>query len=258
LRAADHVGEVIGFDRDGAAAARAQALGLVDRVAADAASAARDADLIVLAVPVAAIGEVAAAIAGALGPDAVVTDVGSLKAPVVAAAEAAFAAVGRAARFIGGHPMAGSERHGPDAADVSLFRGRVALLTPTTITAADVRAAAHALWTAVGAQVVELDPAAHDAAVAAVSHLPHALAFTLARAVEAEPGLAALAGPSYAGATRVAASSPTMWAEILCENRAALAPWLERFATGFAALSAAIAAGDRAAVLRLLEGSRRG
>jgi prephenate dehydrogenase len=254
LRAAGRAARVIGWDVDPGAAARALELGLVDEVASGGvAGAAASADVVVLAVPVAAIGPVAAAAAGALAPDAVIMDVGSVKTEPVAAGEAAAAAAGRAGRFVGAHPMAGSERSGPDAAEVALFRGRVAIVTPTAATAPDALETVRALWRAAGAHVVEMAPDAHDRAVAAVSHLPHVIAFSLAALVNAEPGLAGLAGPSYASATRVAASPPGAWAALLTANRAALLPWLDRFGERLSALRAALAAGDEKAVRALLE-----
>lgn len=250
LRAADPGLHVVGFDADATAAEEARARGLCDSLAASAAAAVAGADLVVLAVPVRAIGELARAVAHALAPATVVMDVGSTKADVVAACEAALA--GRA-RFVGAHPMAGTERSGPASADATLFGGRTVILTPTPASDAAALAAVTTLWQALGARVVLLGPDAHDAAVAGLSHLPHVAAFALAGAVaHAAPGLAGLAGGSFDSGTRVAASAPAAWVDILLANRTALLPWIDAFAVRVAALRAAIAAGDSAALHALL------
>ncbi len=254
LRAAGCVAHVRGFDADAAAAARAQALGILDEIAASAADAVTGADLVVLAVPIGAIAGVAKSFAAALTPGTIVTDVGATKADVVAACEAALA--GRA-RFVGGHPMAGTERSGPEAADQALFQGRVVIVTPTAATDAAACERVAELWRSVGARVVLLTPAAHDDAVAALSHLPHVAAFALAGALAGDAAqLTGLAGGSLASGTRVAASEPRAWVEILLANRAALLPWIDRFAARAAALRAAIAAGDADGLRALLDEAR--
>jgi prephenate dehydrogenase len=244
LRALEPEVHIVGCDASSAAAERARTLGIVDSLAASAAEAAASARLVILAVPVGAMGTIAAQLPG----DSLVTDVGSTKADVVAACEAVLGA-----RFVGAHPMAGSERHGPDAADAALFRGRAVIVTPTERTDAAALQTITALWQSLGARVVSMAPAAHDAAVAALSHLPHVVAYALAGALaEAAPALAGLAGGSFESGTRVAASSPAAWTEILLANRAALLPWIDRFASRTAELRSAIAAGDATRLRELL------
>lgn len=250
LRAAGAVGRVVGFDRARAHGEAARARGTVDELAADAAAAAAGAELVVLAVPVRASAEVCGEIARAVAQARLVTDVGSTKLDVVAAAEAALPDAGR---FCGAHPMAGTERSGPEAADAALFRGRVALVTPTERTAPATLAACEALWTAVGARPLRMTPAAHDRAMAWVSHLPHAAAFALAAAVGAVADeVAGLWGGGFADTTRVAASDPTMWRDIFLANRAPLLAALDGLGAELASLRGAVDAGDGAAIEALV------
>jgi prephenate dehydrogenase len=250
LRQADAVGRFTGFDRDRERGARAQTLGIVDDLAVDPSDAVAGADLVILAVPVRANQMVCAAIAETLAPSALVTDVGSTKFEVVAAAEAELP---DASRFCGAHPLAGSERSGPDAANRDLFRGRLCILTPTARTAAATLAACQALWQAVGARVICMDAARHDAALAWVSHLPHAVAFALAAAVGAVADeVSGLSGGGFADTTRVAASDVTMWRDVFLANRAGLLAALDGLGDELAALRRAVHDGDAAAIETLI------
>jgi prephenate dehydrogenase len=256
LRAAGVVGRVIGFDRDAAHAEAARARGLVDEVAADAAAAARGCELVVLAVPVGATGELCRAIAGAVADARLVTDVGSTKSDVAAAAEAALP---DAARFCGAHPMAGTEKSGPAAADAALFVGKLALITPGARTAAETQAVCEAMWRAAGARTRTMTPAAHDRAMAWVSHLPHAAAFALAAAVGGVADeVAGLSGGGFVDTTRIAASDAAMWRDIFVANRAALLEALDAFGGELAALRRAVAGGDAAAIEALVARARDG
>jgi prephenate dehydrogenase len=203
-----------------------------------------------------AAAEVLEAIAPALGSARLVTDVGSTKLDIVAAAERLLPDAGR---FCGGHPMAGTERSGPEAADASLFRGRLVLLTPGARTSADARSACAAMWSATGARTLELSAAAHDRAVAWVSHLPHAVAFALAAAVAGvADDVAGLSGGGFADTTRIAASDPVMWRDVFLANRAPLLDALDELGRELAALRGAVDAGDAAAIERLVERAREG
>ncbi|MGZ3406856.1 MAG: prephenate dehydrogenase [Polyangia bacterium] len=256
LRAAGVVGRVIGFDRDATHAEAARARGLVDEVAADAAAAVRGCELVLLAVPVGATGDVCRAIAGAVADARLVTDVGSTKSDVVAAAEAALP---DAARFCGAHPMAGTEKSGPAAADAALFAGKLALITPGARTSPEAQAACEALWRAAGARTRTMTPAAHDRAMAWVSHLPHAAAFALAAAVGGVAGeVAGLSGGGFLDTTRIAASDAAMWRDIFVANRAALLEALDAFGGELAALRRAVAGGDAAAIEALVARARDG
>jgi prephenate dehydrogenase len=250
LRQAGAAGRVFGADRDGAAAARALSLGIIDQ-AASVAEVAAAADVLVLAVPVLSIPACARAIAGALRPGAVVTDVGSTKASVVRACAQILP------RFVGGHPMAGSERAGPDSADARLFAGKRVILTPTAGTDRDALGAVARMWRDVGATVVEMDPTRHDAVVAAVSHLPHAAAYALCAALTGEaPELAGLSGGGFIDSTRIAATPGAMWVDVFLDNRGPLLSLLDAYRDELARLRAAIAAGDGAAIAGLIDVAR--
>ena len=237
---------VIGRDADRRAAERALELGIVDEIGDPAAS-----DVIVLAVPVRSL----AACARELGPlaGAIVTDVGSTKAAVVRSGEALFGA-----RFVGGHPLAGSERAGPDAADARLFAGKRVILTPTPLTDPAARSRVADLWREAGATVVEMDAERHDRILAAVSHLPHVVAYALAGALGAlgADSFRGLAGGGLVDTTRIAATPAAMWIDIFLENRGPLLEALDAYEAELGALRAAIAGGDAEAIGRLLDGAR--
>lgn len=197
---------------------------------ADLGEVARGADLIILATP---IGVMEAAVdemlrLGALGDGVVVTDVGSVKAPVVAALESKVAAAGGC--FVGSHPMAGSEKTGLEYATADLFEEAACLLTPTGATDAGALERVDAFWQWLGARTTRLTPEAHDRAVALISHLPHLLAALLVESVLGEaPELGAFAGGGFRDSTRIASGSPEMWTEILLENRDAVREALRQF-----------------------------
>jgi len=248
---------LVGFDRDPDALQEALALGLVDEGSESAAAATAGADLTVLAVPVGALEEVAAAVAPAVGPAAVVTDVGSVKGVLVNRVEARLPA----GRYVPAHPIAGRERSGPAAASASLFEGARCVLTPTPRTDRQSLARVRALWEEVGALVETMEPEEHDAVFAAVSHLPHAVAYALMNAMLDLKADGRDVLPYSAGGlrdfTRVAASAPTMWRDIFLANRAALLDPLRRFRAALARLEAALAAGDGAALWAECDRARR-
>jgi prephenate dehydrogenase len=243
---------------DERAAARALERGLVDEIGG--LDSARAVDAVVLAVPVGATPGVLAQLAPHLARETVVTDVGSTKLGVLAAA----ASLPWPSRFVGGHPLAGTERSGPDAADARLFAGRRCLLTPGGADA-DAVALVENLWRALGAEVSSMTAAEHDQLLAAVSHLPHAVAFALAAAAgSALAGLgdvAGLHGAGFVDTTRIASSDGVMWRDIFLANRAPLLDALDRFEDELARLRAAVALGDvdgiAAAVERAHAGRRR-
>jgi prephenate dehydrogenase len=239
LRRAGAISSALGHDADGAAAERAVARGIVERAASLEAAVAA-ADVVVVAVPVRAIPSVLARIAAAAREGTIVTDVGSTKAAVVRAGDAE-----TRVRFVGGHPLAGTERSGPDAADAALFQGRRVLLTPTARTDAAARETVAALWRAAGASVGELDAEEHDRRLAAVSHLPHVVAYALAGALESSVAeLAGLAGGGFTDTTRIASTPPARWLDVFVENRDAVLAWLDAYAAELAAWREAIAAAD--------------
>jgi prephenate dehydrogenase len=252
LRASGEVDEVVGFDLDPEAARKGLAAGILDRAAASLAEAVSTADLVVLAVPVGAMRPALAAIAGQLPPAALVTDVGSTKVSVIADAQATLG--GAFHRFVAAHPIAGGERPGVEHADPRLFQDRLAITTPVTDTDPGALATVERLWRSVGARLERLAPDVHDRVFAAVSHLPHVLAFALvemiARSPDADAKLAH-AGAGFRDFTRIAASSPQMWRDVCLANRVALTDALESYRGKLEELQRAIESGDGAALERL-------
>ena len=196
-----------------------------DAATADLAVAVKDADLVVLCVPVGAMRALAEAIAPMIRSDCVITDVGSVKGPVLAELRPIFRGRGR---FVGSHPMAGSEHTGLAAARANLFDGTTSIVTPEPDTDAAALAEVSVFWESIGCRVVELPAAEHDECVALVSHLPHLLAAALVNTVAARNEHAfRVVGPGFRDTTRVAAGPPAMWREILRENSAAVLPAID-------------------------------
>jgi cyclohexadieny/prephenate dehydrogenase len=248
-REAGAVGEVAVADASEAHRARVEALGLADRVTADIADAVKDADLVVLAVPVLAMGEAAKAAAAAMKPGATLTDVGSVKASVAAAlAEAA----GPEVFVVPGHPIAGTEQSGPDAGFAELFHGRWVILTPLKREDEPYLDAVQRLadfWKALGSNVERMDAEHHDLVLAVTSHLPHLIAYNIVgTAADLEEVTRAEVMKYSAGGfrdfTRIAASDPTMWRDIFIANKDAVLEILGRFTEDLQALSRAIRWGE--------------
>jgi prephenate dehydrogenase len=250
LRALPDAPRVTGTDADEGALALALERGVLDDAvpvaAADAALLA--ADLVVVATPAAASAEWLERL-GSVGYAGVVTDVASTKAAVVADARRL---LDSAATFVGGHPMAGSERSGVAAADAELFRGAYYVLTPSEDTDVDAYRRLHQLVTSIGARVIAVDATAHDEAVAAISHVPHvaASALTNLAAARAAGGsdVLRLAAGGFKDMTRIAAGSPDLWTGICLDNREAVVRGLGEFTGQVDEFSTLLAAGDRDAV----------
>ena len=247
-RARSVASEIVGVGRDAGRLEAASRDGAFDRVTTDFAGGVRDADVVVLAAPVLAILPLLEAVAKASGPETIVTDVGSTKSAIVAAA--ARIARDHGLRFVGSHPMAGSEQSGYAHARADLFHGATVIVTPAERSEPAAVKTIVALWEALGAgRVVTLDPDAHDRAVAAISHLPHLAAFALVDAVERfEPGAFEVAARGFRDTTRIAAADPVMWEEIFLDNREALAAGLDVFRHALDDLARLIARGDGAAL----------
>jgi prephenate dehydrogenase len=247
--------EIVGVGRDAGRLEAASRDGTFDRVTTDLAAGVSDADVVVLGAPVLAILALLDAVAKAAGPDTIVTDVGSTKSAIVATA--ARIARQHPLRFVGSHPMAGSEQSGYAHARVDLFHGATVIVTPSEGSEPAAVKTIVALWEALGAgRVVTLEPDAHDRAVAAISHLPHLAAFALVEAVERfEPGAFDVAARGFRDTTRIAAADPVMWEEIFLDNREALAAGLDVFRQSLDDLARLIARGDgealRAAIARI-------
>jgi prephenate dehydrogenase len=257
-REAGLVDRVVGFDRDPEAGRVARARGIVDEVSGAAEAAVAGAALVILATPVASLGALATQIAPAVRPDALVIDIGSVKAPVVQAIER----TPLAGRYVGCHPIAGLEVSGAAHAHAGLYEGKPCYVCPGPRAQAQAIAAAESFWTGLGAHVVRLAPEPHDALMAAASHLPHVAAFALADSLSGVAdalvaGIPAASPPtSLRDTTRVAASSPVMWRDIFLENSSALLPLVGALERSLGALRAAIEAGDGAALEALLRNAR--
>jgi len=257
LRRAGAVTRVVGFDRDRSALERGAALGVIDTAVDSVSEAVKGADLVVVAVPVRAIGPVLHDVALALEPHAVVTDVGSTKEDVVRVARNELRE--RFARFVPGHPIAGREVSGVDAALPELFRGARVVLTPVAETAADAVETVRLAWEAVGAKVVTAQAADHDRIFAAVSHLPHILAFALVSEIAARGNAQDLLGFAAGGFrdfTRIAASSPEMWRDVSLQNREALLAEIDAYAARLAIFRELIEKGDGKGLERLMAEAR--
>ncbi|MGI4984318.1 MAG: prephenate dehydrogenase [Janthinobacterium lividum] len=273
-------GVIVAADPHAAGLARALALGVIDEacvlapadtgvaptgtVAADASAvdaafalAAGQADLIILAAPVAQTRDLLARIAPVLRADAVLTDVGSTKARICETARAALGA--RHARFVAAHPIAGGEASGVDAGDAALFAGRDVILCPAPDTAPDAMARVAAMWRLAGARATCMTPARHDRLFAGVSHLPHLLAFAFIEHIlqsdEADERLA-FAGPGFRDFTRIAASNPQMWRDICLANRDAVLADLDRYLGVLGAVRATLAEADGDGLEALFSRSR--
>ena len=213
----------------------------------------RGADLVVVTTPVDTIEAVFAEMSPALSPGALVTDAGSVKASVVAAAHSLPAAN----PFVGAHPMAGSEKAGAQHALASLFEGRPCFVTPSGTEPADAVRATHDFWRALGSVTTELSPAKHDEIVAAISHVPHAAASALMLAVASLPGFSRdHAGQGLRDATRIAAGEENLWVGILLANAPHVVEGLRRTEAQTAALRQAVERADTAEVRRLLADAR--
>ena len=235
-------GEIVACARQPATRERALALGLCDRATDDPARAVEGADLVVLGTPPAALADVVDALAPGLAAEAIVTDVGSIKAAIVRDVAARLA---RPSRFVGGHPVSGTERSGPDAAFATLFQGRRCILTPVEDTDPAAVASVRSLWEAVGAEVDLMTPDHHDRVLAITSHLPHLCAYTIVGTVaDLEEHLQAevfkYAAGGFTDFTRIAASDPTMWRDVFLNNREAVLEMIGRFMEDLVALQRAI------------------
>ncbi len=228
---------VLGVDVDAEALVLARQRGAIDTGSADLAVVA-DADLVIVATPLNQLAQVGIAAARRMRSGAVLTDVGSVKAPVVAAIHASLPAN---VRFVGGHPMAGSEGKGMAAADAALLDGRPFILTPTARTAPEGVATMQAVVTRIGMRPVILDPVQHDELVAQVSHLPYLVSLALLRAVTDDAK--AIGGPAMADMTRIADSPVAMWVEVCRTNREAILRSLARFEAELSRLRRGLEAG---------------
>ena len=257
LKGAGAVGRVVGVGRGAGNIARALELKIIDCAGNFDGETFGDADLVLLAMPVGQMQGVMRAIAPLVGEKTVVTDAGSTKEDVVKLARRELK--GSLARFVPGHPIAGTEKSGAEAAQAGLYRGRKVVLTPLERTAADAKALVRGAWEACGAAVFELEPREHDAVLAAVSHLPHVLAYALvdqvARHRDAKRLFSYAAG-GFRDFTRIASSHPEMWRDICIANRKALLRELARYGGELDRLKRMLERGDAKALESLFAGAR--
>ena len=257
MKQAKACAQIVGFGRNPRNTQLALERGVVDAVAASIAEAARGADLVLLATPVAQYPAVLAELAPALSAATLLTDAGSTKRDVVAAARATLA--GRLGQFVPAHPIAGAERSGVAAAQVDLFRGRKTVLTPLAESPPQAVERVAAAWRACGASIHRMSPQEHDEVFAAVSHLPHLLAYALVHELAGRENSAQLFGYAAGGFrdfTRIASSHPEMWRDICVANRDALLAELRAYAQELEAVRAMLAAADGAGLEALFASAR--
>ena len=253
-RQAGLVQTIVGFSASEKTRQRARELRVIDQACASVAEAVRGADLVLLAVPVGAMRESFAAMAPALSAQTLLMDVGSTKCDVITAAVSTLG--DKLSCFVPAHPIAGKEVAGIDHADARLYQDRRTILTPLPSNSIRQTKMAHDVWSALGSQVSTLTPEAHDATFAAVSHLPHLLAFAAINALTAQPDGADfldMAGPGFRDFSRIAASDPAVWRDILCANRTEVLAQLAHFRASLAQFEAAIQQGDTTGLQQLIQ-----
>jgi prephenate dehydrogenase len=251
------VGHVVGVGRTRRNLNAALKLGVIDEASQDAAQAVRDADMVFIGTPVGQMAGVMKAIAPHLGRNTIVTDGGSTKQDVISCARKNLAA--HFPRFVPAHPMAGTEHSGAAAAFAELYRGRKVILVPQAETSLTALQRVRAAWVACGANVVRLQAREHDEILAAVSHLPHVVAFalmgTLARHADARRLLGFSAG-GLRDTVRISGSSPEMWRDIFLANRTALLNAVDDYSAEMKRMRAALKAGDGDALEAMFERAR--
>ena len=245
LKRAGLVKRVVGYSKSPTTTERARQMGVIDVEAPSALLAVSGADIVLVAVPVAASEATFKSIKHIVTSRVLIMDVGSTKGDVVEAAQRGLRE--QVGSFVPAHPIAGKELAGVENADADLYKGKQGILTPNDLTLpAQVKQAVD-VWTALGCKVVQMSPESHDAAFAAVSHLPHLLAFALMNSVAGQPQGRAyleLAGPGFRDFTRIAASDPKVWRDILLANRTELAAQSQAFRSQLQLFEAAMSSGD--------------
>lgn len=245
LREKGEVGEIVGIGRGEENLRRAVELGVIDRYEHDAAKGVCGADMVFLATPVCTIAPLLARIAGSLAPGAVVTDGGSVKEEIVTECEKL---IPPGCSFVGGHPIAGTEKSGVDASFSTLYKGKRCIVTPTASTDAKALARVVKMWEIAGSEVVLMDPVKHDKVVAAISHLPHMVAYSLVHAVADYDGcderIIKYSAGGFRDFTRIASSDPAMWRDIALQNRGAVLEMMDFFSGKYAELRELVANSD--------------
>lgn len=241
---------------------KAKQLDIIDDYATDISAAVEDADMVVVSVPLGAMSRVFEQIASGLersgNENAVITDAGSAKAQVQQLADKIFAAKGH--RFVAGHPIAGTEKSGPEAAFADLYKDRRVILTPTDSTDPDAIERVTSMWQRVGARVETMSAEHHDKVLAATSHLPHMMAFGLVHCLENMDDIEDVfrfAAGGFRDISRIASSDPVMWRDICLENRQAVLTMMDRFTEDFARIRAAIEAGQGDELLEIFSRAKQ-
>ncbi|MGH8671584.1 MAG: prephenate dehydrogenase [Burkholderiales bacterium] len=258
LRKAGNAGHIVGVGRSRASLNRAVRLGVIDEASADLKHALAGADVVLLAAPVGQNAALMRAMAPYLEAGTVVTDCGSTKQDVIAHARRYLSA--HLANFVPGHPIAGSEQTGVDAARADLFAGKTVVLTPLPQTSKKALSRAGALWRVCGARLRRMDPETHDRVLAAVSHLPHVLAFALVNNIALRRDarlLFSFAAGGFRDFTRIAGSSPEMWKDVCIANRKVLLAELDGYQRSLKEIRAAVRNSDAAALQKLFDNARR-
>lgn len=237
---------------------RVRELKMADEVTTDLAAAVKDADCVILCVPVGACGDVAEKIGASLKPGAILSDVGSVKGAVVTAVQPHLPAT---IHFIPAHPIAGTEHSGPDAGFATLFQNRWLILTPVADTQSEATDRLAAFWKALGSNVEIMDVARHDLVLAVTSHLPHLIAYNIVGTAAdletvTQSEVIKFSASGFRDFTRIAASDPTMWRDVFLNNRDAVLEMLGRFNEDLAALQRAIRWGDGEALFNLFTRTR--
>jgi prephenate dehydrogenase len=259
LKRAGLVKRVIGYSKSPSTTELAKRLGVIDDSAESALLAVAGSDIVLIAVPVAATEATFKAIRHLVEPGVLFMDVGSTKRDVVDTARRVLKE--RVGAFVPAHPIAGKESAGVSHADASLYAGRQVILTPLAQTAPELVQKATDVWSAIGSQVLKMSPENHDAAFAAVSHLPHLLAFAYFGAIMNQPAgrdFLSLAGPGFRDFTRIAASDPAVWRDILMANREEVLKQTVRFRHSLDAIEHVIKAGNPQALEDLIRGAADG
>jgi len=253
-RQAGLVESIVGFSASEKTRQRARELRVIDQACTSVAEAVRGADLVLLAVPVGAMRESFAAMAPALSAQTLLMDVGSTKGDVIAAAVATLG--DKLSCFVPAHPIAGKEVAGIDHADAQLYQDRRTILTPLSSNSMRHTKLAHDIWSAMGSHVCTMTAEAHDQTFAAVSHLPHLLAFAAVHALTMHPQGADyldMAGPGFRDFSRIAASDPAVWRDILSANRNEVLAQLAHFRASLAQFEAAMQQGDTTGLQQLIQ-----
>lgn len=254
LRDEGVVQEIVGCGRGKANLEKAVELGVIDHYTHDVSEAVRGADFVVLAVPLGVMAQTFSSMKDHLAEDVVLTDVGSVKGSVIQDARQVFGEVPDF--FVPGHPIAGTERSGVEAAFPELFRNRRVILTPLQTTNADALRRVRQVWEQCGAEVTLMETAHHDEVLAATSHLPHMLAYSLVDSLagmKENDEIFRFAAGGFRDFTRIASSNPTMWRDICLANREALGEMLTRFAEDLRYLADALEKGDAEGLLEIFE-----